>query len=201
MTRALALDDVDGDGDLDVVLAPLGPPARSGLYVNDGSGFFADADSRMPLHEDVTWGLAVGDVDGDGDGDLVFGNTLTSRVYLNLRRQLVAPWLARIGEACRVDGYARFGAPRAADVFLPFLSDVSASIAFPPFGILRLDPSRLVALPPFLASHTAGVGSISFVIPDLPELVGTSWYVQAMLVPLPFTSVLTNSTCDVIIDV
>jgi hypothetical protein len=39
------------------------------------------------------------------------------------------------------------------------------------------------------------------VIPDLRALVGMSWHAQAMLVPVPFMGVLTNSTCDVIVDV
>ena len=71
-TTGLALVDVDGDTDLDVVLAKWG--AQNRLYLNDGSGRFIDATvGRMPVDTHLSSALAVGDVDGDGDADLMFG--------------------------------------------------------------------------------------------------------------------------------
>lgn len=74
----LEFGDVDGDGDLDAVLADWGPGnpmlndgGRTMLWLNDGSGRFADAtEERMP---DVpvlfSWELELVDVDNDYDLD------------------------------------------------------------------------------------------------------------------------------------
>ena len=45
----------------------------------------------------------------------------------------------------------------------------------------------------------AGVGSVSFTVPNVPLFVGISVYGQAVLVPQPFPARLTNVTADVII--
>ncbi|MEM7391503.1 MAG: FG-GAP-like repeat-containing protein, partial [Verrucomicrobiota bacterium] len=77
-TRALAVGDVDGDGDLDIVKSTdFGPVGDIWVLMNDGTGTFSTnqiltngASSREP---------ALGDVDGDGDLDL-----LTARkIFLN----------------------------------------------------------------------------------------------------------------------
>jgi len=97
-THAVALGDVDGDGDLDVVCgngAPLNSGRNSGeqnrLYLNDGKGKFTDATSRLPWVVDLTAAVALGDVDGDKDLDLVTGDwgnwtfhgPTNRRLYLN----------------------------------------------------------------------------------------------------------------------
>src|SRR6185436_4363026 len=66
--------------DLDLVLGNTGSPpgGQSRLYLNDGTGTFTDATaSRMPAGSYNTDLLALGDVDGDGDLDLVVGNSWT----------------------------------------------------------------------------------------------------------------------------
>jgi hypothetical protein len=84
-TRDLALADLDGDGDLDVVLASddeAGPADR--ILVNDGSGHFVDESaSRLPPDDRLTLAVAVGDLDGDGDIDLVFGDRTRDRLLIN----------------------------------------------------------------------------------------------------------------------
>ncbi len=71
--RAIALADVDGDGDLDAI---AGTEAQNRLFLNDGAGFFTDVtDTNLPAFEDGTRSLVAGDFDGDGDVDFVTGNS------------------------------------------------------------------------------------------------------------------------------
>ncbi len=79
----VALGDMDGDGDLDAVVANRGSANR--LLLNDGSGqFAAAAASRLDGDSDFTYGVAVGDVNGDGSLDVFFANFAgQNRLHLN----------------------------------------------------------------------------------------------------------------------
>ena len=72
--------DVDGDGDLDLVLADWGPGNNmtndggvTRLWLNDGAGRFTDATApRMPqIKVRFSWDLELADVDNDGDLDVL----------------------------------------------------------------------------------------------------------------------------------
>ena len=72
--------DVDGDGDLDLVLADWGPGnnmtndgGRTRLWLNDGAGRFSDATgARMPdIKVRFSWDLELADVDNDADLDVL----------------------------------------------------------------------------------------------------------------------------------
>ena len=70
--------DLDGDGDVDYVIAGLTPDgdSRTTVYVNDGTGGFSPA-GASGLPDTHYGGLAAGDLDGDGDVDvLVTGQTV-----------------------------------------------------------------------------------------------------------------------------
>ncbi len=75
-TQDLAVGDVDGDGDLDIVVANSGglTPESNRLYLNDGAGFFTDATARLVGVADETYAMVLRDLDGDGDLDLAWGN-------------------------------------------------------------------------------------------------------------------------------
>jgi hypothetical protein len=88
-TFQVGLGDLDGDGDLDAVLANMGAN-YSQVWFNDGAGQFADSGQRLTQQGH---GLGLGDLDGDGDLDIFmtcahYGggggwSKKPSRVYLN----------------------------------------------------------------------------------------------------------------------
>jgi len=72
-TEGVALADMDGDGDLDMVLASPAFPNR--LLINDGSGHFKDASSQLDLRLPMeSREVQVVDVNRDGHLDIVFFN-------------------------------------------------------------------------------------------------------------------------------
>lgn len=84
-TFAIAMSDVDGDGDLDIVAGNCNETNR--LYLNNGTPNPFDGVSGIDITSDAhhTVAIAVGDIDGDGDIDLVAGNRnrQANRFYLN----------------------------------------------------------------------------------------------------------------------
>jgi FG-GAP-like repeat len=70
-TQDLELADVDGDGDLDVL---VGNEGQNELFLND-DGRLLDATARLlPSRADETREIRAADVDGDGDLDLLVAN-------------------------------------------------------------------------------------------------------------------------------
>ena len=74
------LGDVDGDGDLDLVVGKQGVspdkrPGQTALYLNDGKGVFTEVtSSRLPKDDEDTTALYVRDLDLDGDADILVVN-------------------------------------------------------------------------------------------------------------------------------
>ncbi|MEM8724893.1 MAG: CRTAC1 family protein [Pseudomonadota bacterium] len=73
--------DIDGDGDLDLLLGGLesGPTK---LFINDGSGNFSDATAGSGFDNATTAqtiSMALGDYDGDGDLDVLMAHWGTAR--------------------------------------------------------------------------------------------------------------------------
>lgn len=95
----IAAADMDGDGDVDLVVVCEDDQAKA-LFLNDGKGVFADASARLP-QKGVSNGVAVGDVDGDGDLDIVTADAGPDQLWLN------------DGAAQYVDGSGRLPQPPA----------------------------------------------------------------------------------------
>jgi hypothetical protein len=64
--------DVEGDGDVDILLGRY--DGKSRLLLNDGGGAFTDAPGGIIDDSGPTGVLAVGDVDGDLDADVLIGS-------------------------------------------------------------------------------------------------------------------------------
>ena len=63
--------DVDGDGDLDIVIA--NEHAFNILLINDGNGKFTDeSQQRIPLRQGDSEDIAIADFDRDNDLDIIF---------------------------------------------------------------------------------------------------------------------------------
>lgn len=84
--------DVNANGDPDLYITNEIPPipgapgndAQNFLYMNDGTGHFVDATStRLPAWQDTSSSAAFGDIDGDGDSDLIVANVGQDRVLIN----------------------------------------------------------------------------------------------------------------------
>ena len=77
----VAFADFDADGDVDLVFVSE-DDRKDELYLNDGSGRFSDASDRL-APDDVTNGMVVFDLNGDGAPDVLTGNIGTDRALVN----------------------------------------------------------------------------------------------------------------------
>src|SRR5262245_53083966 len=83
--------DIDDDGDLDALVSnenPFNPSPTGGdqnrIWMNDGSGVFTDETAaRLPAATDQTGAMLPGDIDGDGDLDIVVLNRGQDFVLVN----------------------------------------------------------------------------------------------------------------------
>lgn len=87
-SNGVILVDLDGDRDLDVVVANGWFPGDEKVFINDGSGYFTDESSmRIPQDGGSSNNAAYGDIDCDGDFDLMISNFSSSgvdnKLYIN----------------------------------------------------------------------------------------------------------------------
>ncbi|MEM7205861.1 MAG: VCBS repeat-containing protein [Planctomycetota bacterium] len=171
--------DVDGDGDLDLfregVELVVGNPAWQSLYENAGNGVFSAVSHRLPPGGGNLAPLA--DLDGDGDAD----GALTSR-YMGRTRHLAWRSAPRLGAPLTLDLY---GPQRGGWALLAGARSHHQSF---PFGVLRVDPSELIAVGGGVFDSD-GRASVSYPAPSNPVFLGQAVYWQALVTPpLAFTN-------------
>ena len=79
----VAVADMNKDGDLDILAtdyATSSPAVR--LYTGNGAGTWTSRTSSMPSDSNQSFGVAAGDVDKDGNMDMVYGNNRGLRCFL-----------------------------------------------------------------------------------------------------------------------
>lgn len=77
-TTGVLLADVDGDGDLDLLVSSIGSGVR--LFLNDGHAHFSESAKSGLLKEFGAMSMAMADVDRDGDLDLYVTNYRTTTI-------------------------------------------------------------------------------------------------------------------------
>jgi hypothetical protein len=100
-STAVDLGDLDGDGDLDALVANQEGQANH-VWLNDGRGRFSQGD--QPLGDGDSWDARLGDLDGDGDLDAFVANANlyadegeANRVWLNDGNGSFSPTAQHLG--------------------------------------------------------------------------------------------------------
>ncbi|MCH8343879.1 MAG: VCBS repeat-containing protein [Planctomycetes bacterium] len=87
-TNQLTIGDIDGDGDLDLIFAnggnfsSPGAPQPQRVYINNGSGVFTDESAARLGFSGLCRGVELGDIDDDGDLDLIFAQDFNRLPHL-----------------------------------------------------------------------------------------------------------------------
>ena len=202
----VAVFDVDGDGDMDIVLAVFGAAVGQSprLYLNDGQGQFTDATHAIqPYSQAPVMAFAaieVGDFDTDGDPDmfLIFGATTigppNTTIYFHLRRHIVTQPVVTVGQNVTFTHYALPG-----HGILAAVSAGAAPVQLGSLGRLWLDPAQMVLLTPFLIG-ASGKATLTMSVPLDNRLRGMALWTQAIDIEPnpPFAARLTNAVWDVV---
>ncbi len=82
--RAIAIGDVDGDGDLDIATGNSTSNDVAVLINNGAASFTPATGSPFPVSGNTPWGITMADFDNDGDIDIATPNNVTNNVSVLL---------------------------------------------------------------------------------------------------------------------
>lgn len=112
-TNSLTVIDIDADGDCDLVVGTTDTsvlPGQNLLLLNDGSGFFTDAPGFLPRGSDRVYEIPAGDVDGDGDIDLIYmPRGRSNRLLYNHWHQVAWQTIPRAGRELKLRIHGQAG--------------------------------------------------------------------------------------------
>jgi len=125
-SRTISWGDIDNDGDLDLFVGSTSIAPADRLYRNNGDGTFTSLTSSAIAESGTqTYGSAFGDIDNDGDLDMIAVNQASNSIFLNdgagtftkyaTQELLVNPGLFEIGGAFAdfdSDGFLDFYPPK-----------------------------------------------------------------------------------------
>lgn len=160
--------DVDHDGDLDLFLHE----PSSWFLLNDGNGYFTDGATSLGLAPTGIASYWIGDVDRDGDNDIVSGGNIPT--YLNTLRQIITND-PLVGGSLDVDLYARPG-----HIVTYVLGFVRSDLFLPGIGWYALDPATAVAWPSAAVVDPTGHFRTSLTVPNNPVLRGLALFAQGV---------------------
>ncbi|MFQ5505926.1 MAG: FG-GAP repeat domain-containing protein, partial [Planctomycetota bacterium] len=200
-TTAVVAADVDLDGHPDLVLAKSTSRSspRYRLHLNDGKGRFVYAGSRLPQGSGSTGGIALADLDLDGDLDLI-GASQHVEILWNRLRQIEAPLVLRLSVPVELRLMSKAGFAAGPQLAFPFLhlEPQKPEVLLPPIGRWRIKLAGQIALPPLLLPSPAGQKSLVLPLPRLPVLIGKSMYAQSWIFDSldPWTSRFSNALVE-----
>ena len=149
--------DVDGDGDLDVLVSnenpfPGGVGAQNRLWINSGSGTFVDETlARLPAAIDQTAAMLTGDIDRDGAPDIIVLNRGQEKVLVNNGAGFFADETSRrfpvTSDSTRAGGLADLDGDGDLDVLTANSRGQAAAIYFNRAGVFTAGDFGMTPLP------------------------------------------------------